>query len=174
MGAYAAALLTLTTSGQLQNKPLSFSLLPYGIVGDGKPEINHNLDWNLTSSRSAWEKQKARERNTFPIYSVRCIFSISSDHNMQAEMEKLRLCMLCTSNGWIHVMLFNNKQVIFPWLISKLQCTFQQETLWPLHEKTVLEEDNFMSPISIFLLCININILILTSWYLFQILNDNQ
>ncbi len=102
MGAYAAALLTLTTSGQLQYKPLSFSLLPYGIVGDGKPQINHSLDWNQTSSWSAWEKQKASERNTFPIYSVRCISSISSDHNVQAEMEKLCLCMFCTSNGHIH------------------------------------------------------------------------
>lgn len=39
IGGYVAALLTWTTRGQIQNKPLSFSLLPYGIVGDGeKPQ----------------------------------------------------------------------------------------------------------------------------------------
>ncbi len=102
MGAYVAALLTLTTSGQLQNKASSFSLLPYGIVGDGKPQISHNLDWNPTSSWSAWEKQKVSERNTFPIDSVRCISSISSDHKVQAETEKWCLCMFCKSNGHIH------------------------------------------------------------------------
>lgn len=58
MGAYIAALLTLTTSGQIQNKPSSFSLLPYGIVGDDKPQpwLKPDLDSKVH------EKRRKRER----------------------------------------------------------------------------------------------------------------
>ncbi len=81
MGAYVAELLTLTTSGQLQNKPLELFTVALWNYGG----------WKTIDKPQPWLKPDLKlecMRNTFPIYSVRCISSISSDNNVQARWKK--------------------------------------------------------------------------------------